>query len=99
MWVQIVTILSVGMYENRTGDRRDMDGADDSGTKKAATFRSRLLVKAFDLQAFYVLLQGFEEVVPAAGLEPAHPLRRGILNPLCLPISPRWHFVGSSLTL
>ena len=26
--------------------------------------------------------------VPGAGLEPASPLRRGILSPLCLPISP-----------
>ena len=68
-----------------------MDRAGHSGTKKAATFWSRLLVKAFDLQDLSVILQGLEEVVPAAGLEPAHPLRRGILNPLCLPISPRWH--------
>jgi hypothetical protein len=27
-------------------------------------------------------------MVPGAGLEPARPLSRGILNPLCLPISP-----------
>ena len=27
-------------------------------------------------------------LVPEAGLEPARFLRRGILNPLCLPISP-----------
>ncbi len=27
-------------------------------------------------------------MVPGAGLEPARPLRRGILNPLCLPIPP-----------
>ena len=27
-------------------------------------------------------------MVPEAGLEPAHPYERGILNPLCLPISP-----------
>ena len=30
-------------------------------------------------------------VVPEAGLEPAHPYERGILNPLCLPISPPGH--------
>ena len=30
-------------------------------------------------------------MVPEAGLEPARFLRRGILNPLCLPISPLWH--------
>ena len=28
------------------------------------------------------------EMVPGAGLEPARPYERGILNPLCLPISP-----------
>ena len=27
-------------------------------------------------------------MVPGAGLEPAHSYERGILNPLCLPISP-----------
>jgi hypothetical protein len=27
-------------------------------------------------------------MVPGAGLEPARPYERGILNPLCLPISP-----------
>ncbi len=27
-------------------------------------------------------------MVPGAGLEPARPFERGILNPLCLPISP-----------
>ncbi len=27
-------------------------------------------------------------MVPGAGLEPARRYRRGILNPLCLPISP-----------
>ena len=27
-------------------------------------------------------------MVPKAGLEPARPFERGILNPLCLPISP-----------
>lgn len=27
-------------------------------------------------------------MVPGAGLEPARLLRRGILSPLCLPISP-----------
>ena len=32
---------------------------------------------------------GSEKVVRAAGLEPARPLGRGILSPLCLPISPR----------
>ena len=30
-------------------------------------------------------------MVPEAGLEPAHPRGRGILNPLRLPISPLWH--------
>ena len=30
-------------------------------------------------------------MVPEAGLEPARVLPRGILNPLCLPISPLWH--------
>jgi hypothetical protein len=28
------------------------------------------------------------KMVPGAGLEPARPYERGILNPLCLPISP-----------
>lgn|GEM_PF-3880227 len=30
-------------------------------------------------------------MVPGAGLEPARPYERGILNPLCLPISPPGH--------
>ena len=30
-------------------------------------------------------------MVPGAGLEPAQRERRGILNPLCLPISPPGH--------
>ncbi len=30
-------------------------------------------------------------MVPVDGLEPSHPQRRGILNPLCLPIPPHWH--------
>ena len=30
-------------------------------------------------------------MVPRAGLEPARPYERGILNPLCLPISPPGH--------
>ena len=29
-----------------------------------------------------------EKMVPGAGIEPARPLSRGILSPLCLPISP-----------
>ena len=29
-------------------------------------------------------------LVPVAGLEPAHSYERGILNPLRLPISPHW---------
>ena len=33
-------------------------------------------------------------LVPEAGLEPARFLRRGILNPLCLPISPHWRCEG-----
>ena len=32
-------------------------------------------------------------MVPGAGLEPARRYRRGILNPLCLPISPPGHRV------
>ena len=31
------------------------------------------------------------KMVPGAGLEPARPYERGILNPLCLPISPPGH--------
>ena len=31
------------------------------------------------------------KMVPGAGLEPARPLRRGILNPVCLPIPPPGH--------
>jgi hypothetical protein len=30
-------------------------------------------------------------MVPEAGLEPAHSYKRGILNPLCLPIPPLGH--------
>ena len=33
-------------------------------------------------------------VVPGAGLEPARCYQRGILNPLCLPISPPGHRVA-----
>ena len=32
-------------------------------------------------------------MVPGAGLEPARPYDRGILNPLCLPISPPGHWM------
>jgi hypothetical protein len=32
-------------------------------------------------------------MVPRAGLEPAQRERRGILNPLCLPISPPGHAI------
>ncbi len=35
-------------------------------------------------------------MVPGAGLEPARPLSRGILNPLCLPISPPGHNLSYS---
>ncbi len=35
-------------------------------------------------------------MVPGAGLEPARPLRRGILNPLCLPIPPPGQNGGGS---
>ena len=40
-------------------------------------------------------------MVPGAGLEPARPYDRGILNPLCLPISPpgqgvKWRRVPES---
>jgi hypothetical protein len=30
-------------------------------------------------------------MVPGAGIEPARRCQRGILNPLCLPISPTGH--------
>ncbi len=33
-------------------------------------------------------------MVPGAGLEPARPYERGILNPLCLPIPPPGHRVA-----
>jgi hypothetical protein len=33
------------------------------------------------------------KMVPGAGLEPARPYDRGILNPLCLPISPPGHWM------
>ena len=40
----------------------------------------------------HMLCQGF--LVPVAGVEPARPFRkRGILSPLCLPISPYGHLV------
>ena len=32
-------------------------------------------------------------MVPRAGLEPAQRVRRGILNPLCLPIPPPGHAI------
>ncbi len=34
-----------------------------------------------------------QEMVPRAGLEPAQRERRGILNPLCLPIPPPGHTI------
>ena len=37
-------------------------------------------------------------MVPAAGLEPARLLGRGILSPLCLPIPPSGHIVYLCLT-
>ena len=36
-------------------------------------------------------------MVPAAGLEPARLLGRGILSPLCLPIPPPGHKANSVL--
>ena len=33
-------------------------------------------------------------MVPGAGLEPARSYKRGILNPLCLPIPPPGHTVN-----
>jgi hypothetical protein len=36
------------------------------------------------------------EMVPEAGLEPAHSYKRGILNPLCLPIPPLGRCGGGS---
>ncbi len=40
----------------------------------------------------YLIDKGFDHtVVPGAGLEPARSKERGILNPLCLPISPPGH--------
>ena len=36
----------------------------------------------------YVKMDVTQKMVPGAGLEPARPFERGILNPLCLPISP-----------
>ena len=54
---------------------------------------------AYDI-AYCLFLFGFN-MVPGAGLEPAQPYSRGILNPLCLPISPpgqgvKWRRVPES---
>ena len=38
---------------------------------------------------FWIVLKA--RMVPGAGLEPARSYDRGILNPLCLPISPPGH--------
>ena len=35
-----------------------------------------------------LVIYSLRVMVPGAGLEPARPFERGILNPLCLPISP-----------
>ena len=35
-----------------------------------------------------LVIENFTLMVPAAGLEPARRLSRGILSPLCLPIPP-----------
>ena len=37
-----------------------------------------------------------DEMVPGAGLEPARSYKRGILNPLCLPIPPPGQSGGGS---
>lgn len=44
-------------------------------------------------------LKQSNKMVPRAGLEPARSKERGILNPLCLPISPsgRWEVLGFNL--
>ncbi len=36
-------------------------------------------------------------MVPGAGLEPARSKERGILNPLCLPISPPGHIMEAEV--
>ncbi len=36
----------------------------------------------------HLIAFNYFKLVPRAGLEPAQPKGRGILNPLCLPISP-----------
>ena len=40
-----------------------------------------------------IVINQEEEMVPGAGLEPARPYDRGILHPLCLPISPPGHWM------
>ncbi len=48
----------------------------------------QLYVSLIEIKTYYD-----SEMVPGAGIEPARPLSRGILNPLRLPISPSGHFV------
>ncbi len=35
-----------------------------------------------------------ETLVPGTGIEPVQPCGRGILSPLCLPVSPPGHELG-----
>ena len=48
------------------------------------------IFRVFERQITDKVMLCYKNLVPEAGLEPARFLRRGILNPLCLPISPLW---------
>ena len=56
------------------------------------------MVRVFERQNADKVMLCYKKLVPEAGLEPARFLRRGILNPLCLPISPLWQ-LGDKLRL
>lgn len=56
-----------------------------------AGLRRSYLKKKVSLRSVFCFDNSTRKMVPRAGLEPARPYERGILNPLCLPISPPGH--------
>lgn len=78
------------LYVSKPGRERSQEGF-DKGIRKEITKR-RYKIKNHPKVVCTTLLIALIilvfPMVPGAGLEPAQRERRGILNPLCLPISP-----------
>ena len=51
-------------------------------------FTARLAVPSNPYTEVEINRENNNKMVPGAGVEPARPLSRGILSPLCLPVSP-----------